>query len=296
MAERYPASLRSVKSDRSCRRRSGTHGKNVEEDMPELDTVQASARSYHRAGSSSMVSGKSRWITAIVEDGDASPSESRGSTFRRVSRLKDAPLPPLPKPSPSPASERFLGSEKVHDRERYDDYSQPFSDVPLTPAQRSPDLERDGNAFSSYLPTPDFSRQNSIRSRFTVPKLSAAVSQRGRTPSDLTTALGTGNNDWKLDVETLTRIRPRLIAGSSSNWTQKWPKPRLSPRSLGGLVSAIGESEGLGIEKPDRWTTHKWVLLVSILIGFGYSSVGLGYGMLTWFRGERTRFPTLQVF
>jgi hypothetical protein len=76
-------------------------GKNVQEDMPELDTVRASSRSYTRAGTSLMVSGKSCWITAIVEDGNTPPSESRGPTFRRVSRLKDMPLPPLSKPSPS---------------------------------------------------------------------------------------------------------------------------------------------------------------------------------------------------
>ena len=289
MAERYPSSLRSVKSDRSFRRRSSTHGKNIQEDVEELDAV--------RAPYSSMVSGKSRGIPTIVEDGDGPPSESRGRMFRRVSALKDAPLPPLPKRSPSPTNDEFLNSGNLHQWDGRDDYSRPFSDVPLTPAQRYPDLERDGNPLSSYLPTPDFSRQNSIRSRFSVPKLSVAVSQeRSWTRSDSSTTLGAGTNGWKSDGKTVTRGRPPLIAGSSSKWTEKWPKPRLSPRSLGGLVAAIGESEGLGIDKPDRWTTHKWVLLTSILIGFGYSSVGLGYGMLTWFRGERSRFPSVRLF
>ena len=284
MVERYPSSLRSVKSNRSLRRRSGTYSKNVQEDTQEL------ARSSTRASSWSMASGKSRRIFTIVEDGDASSSQSRGPTFRRVSTLKDAPLPPLPNQTPKP--------DNLYQHERHDEFQQAFSDVPLTPAQRTADLERDGNPFDdSYLPTPDFSRQNSIRSRSWVPKLSPAVSQQRRSiGTGSTTTLRAGSNDWKSDSETLGRNRPLLIPGSSSNWTEKWPKPRLGTRSLGGLAAAIEESKGLGFEKPDRWTTHKWVLLVSILIAFGYSSVGLVYGMLTWFRGEGNDFPTVQLF
>ena len=282
MAERYPSSLRSAKSNRSLRRRSGTYSKNVQGDVPELDIVRAPSRSSTSASSSSMVSGKSCRMSTIVEDGDASSSRSRGPGSRRVSTLKDAPLPPLPEPSPNPASDRFSDLDSLYHQERCNDYPKSFSDVPLTPAQRSPDLERDGNPLSSYLPTPDFSRQNSIRSRISIPKLSPAVSQQGSLQRWDPVA-----NDWKSDAATLTRNRPPLIPASSSNWTQKWPKPRLNPRSLGGLVAAIEESEGLGIDKPDIWTAHKWVLLMSILIAFGYSSVGLAYAMLTWFRGER---------
>lgn len=297
MAGRYPASLRSVKSDRSLRRRSGTFSNSLEEDRPESDSARAPSRTSTRASSSSVVSSKSRRMSTIVEYGDATSSQSHGPSFRRVSAIKDAPLPPLPKPSPNPGSDRFFGPgpDNLHPYGRWDDRLQPFSDIPLTPVQRSPDLERDGNAFSPYLPTPNFSRQNSIRSRFSIPKLSRAVSRRRSSKnSDFTIALRTEINDWKSDVGNLARNRPPLIPGSSSNWTQKWPKPRLSPRSLGGLIAAIEESSGLGIEKPDRWTTHKWVLLMTILIAFGYSSVGLAYAMLTWFRGEGFHFPTLR--
>ena len=274
MEERFPSSLRSVKSTRSLRRRSGTFGQNVHEDTPESDTAQALSRTSTRASSSSMVSGKSRRMSTIVEDGDASSSDPRPRTFRPVPTVKDVPLPPLPRPSSDPTSDRFLDPDNLNHYER-----QPFSDVPLTPALRSPDLERDGNSsrFSSHLPTPDFSRQNSIRSRMSMPRVS------GHSDS---TSLRTRVNDWKSEAETLTHDRPPLIPASSSNWTQKWPKPRLNPRSLGGLVAAIEESEGLGFDKPDTWTTHKWVLLMSILIAFGYSSVGLAYAMLTWFRGK----------
>jgi len=279
MAERFPSSLRSVKSARSLRRRSGTFGKNVHEDTPEFDTARVPSRSSTRASSSSMASGKSHRMPTVVEDGNASSSGPRPRTFRRVSTVKDAPLPPLPRPSPNPANDRFLDPNNLSHHERHDGHPNPFSDVPLTPALRSPDLERDGNSsrFSSHLPTPDFSRQNSTRSRIPIPRTS-------KHPDS--TTLRTRTNDWKSEAETLADNRPPLIPASSSNWTQKWPKPRLNPRSLGGLVAAIEESKGLGFDKPDRWTRHKWVLLMSILIAFGYSSVGLGYAMVTWFGGK----------
>lgn len=275
-------------AERSLRRRSGAHGENVQGDTQELDTVPDPSRRSNRASSPSVVSGKTHRMPAVVEEGDALSFQSRGPTSGRVSTLKNASLPPLP----------FFDPVNLDHHERRDDYSHPFNDVPLTPEQRSPDLERDGNHFSSFLPTPDFSRQGSIRSRFPVPKLSPLFQQRSsKRPEPTTTTLRTRTSNWKSDGETLTHNRPPLIPASSSNWTQKWPKPRLSPRSLGGLVGAIEESEGFGFDKPDRWTTHKWVLLMSTLIAFGYSSVGLAYAMLTWFRGERFRyFPTVRIF
>lgn len=223
-------------------------------------------------------------MSTIVEDGDVSLRQAS----RRASTLKDAPLPPLPTSSPNLARDRFSDPDYVDHYERHDDHPQSFSDVPLTPFSRFPDLERDGNSsrFSSRLPTPDFSRQNSVRSRFSIPRSSPAPRPTGSNPSDHTSSLWTRTNGWRSDGETLTNNRPPLVPAPSSNWTQKWPKPRLNPRSLGGLVTAVKESDGLGLDKPDKWTTHKWVLLMSILIGFGYSSVGLGYAMLTWFRGE----------
>ena len=291
MEERYPSSLRPVKSARSLRRRSGTFGKSAHEDT-ESDVAQALSRSSTRASSSSMVSGKSHRMSTIVEDGGASSCDPHTRTFRRASTIKDAPLSPLPRPSPNPASDRFLDPDNLNHYERHDGYPQPFSDVPLTPAPRSLDLERDGNSsrFSSYLPTPNFSRQNSARSRISTPRLSPASSQpRISKHSDSIATFGTKTDGYKSEAETLTHNRPPLIPAPSSNWTQKWPKPRLNPRSLRGLVAAIEESEGLGFDRPDRWTTHKWVLLMSILIAFGYSSVGLVYAMLTWFRGEKEK-------
>lgn len=225
-------------------------------------------------------------MSTIVEDGDAS-SQSRRRTSRRASTFKDAPLPPLPTLSPNLAGP--LGPGNPNHYGQHDDYPQSFSDVPLTPALRSPDLERDGNSsvFSSHLPTPDFSRRSTVRSRFAIPRLPSTSTVAQNRSSKHPDPLRTRTNGWGPEAETLTKNRPPLIPAPSSNWTQKWPKPRLNPRLLGGLVSAIGESEGLGFDKPEAWTTHKWILLMSILIAFGYSSVGLAYAMLTWFRGEQ---------
>lgn len=283
MAERGPPSLRSVKSARSLRRRSGTFSK--QEENPESNAARTPSRSSSRASSSSTVDGQSHTMSTIVEDGDALPSQSRRRTFRRVSTFKDAPLPPLPAPSPNQVDDRSIDFDDLdHYIRRDDNYPRSFSDVPLTPALRYPDLERDGNSsiFSSHLPTPDFSRKNTVRSRFSIPRLSP----RGLESPKSTTTLTAKTRDWRSDTRTLPNNRPPLVPASSSNWTQKWPKPHLNPRSLGGLVIAIEESEGLGFEKPDAWTTHKWVLLMSVLIAFGYSCVGLAYAMLTWFRGE----------
>ena len=296
MAERYSFSLRSVKSDRSLRRRSSTtYSKNVQEDTPDSDIARAPSRSSTRASSSSMASGQSRKICTIMENGGTASSQSLGPILRHDSTLKkDVPLPPWPRPSQNPGSDRLLDPDNLPHHERRDDYPRSFSDIPLTPVQISPDLERDGNPFSPYLPTPNFSRQHSIRSRLLAPKQPPAGSQQLTSEhTDSTNTLRAGVNGWKLDAENFTRTRPPLRPGSRSNWTQKWPKPRASPRSLGGLVAAIEESEGLGFDKPDRWTIHKWTLLVSILIGFGYSSVGLAYAMLTWFRGERIHVPVV---
>lgn len=285
MAERYPASLRSVKSIRSLRRRSGAGSKDAHEGARESDSTRDPSRSSTRASSSSLTSGKSRRMSTIVEHRDASPSDPRSQNSRRVSTIKDTPLPPLPGLPLNTASDRVLDPDNLNRRDRHcDDYPQPFSDVPLTPARRSPDLERDGS-FSSYLPTPNFSRQSTIRSRTLIPRDS-------KYPDSPTT----GTNDGKLEAESLVYTRPRLAPASNSNWTQKWPKPRGNPRSLGGLIAAIEESEGLGFDTPERWTTHKWVLLMSILIGFGYSCVGLIYAMLTWFRGEGSRNFICVVF
>ena len=93
MTRRYPSSLRSVKSARSLRRRSGTFGKNAQE---ETDAARAPSRSSARASSSSTVSGESRRTSTIVGDGAALSSEPRRRPSRRVSLLKDAPLPPCP--------------------------------------------------------------------------------------------------------------------------------------------------------------------------------------------------------
>ncbi|KAH8086022.1 hypothetical protein BXZ70DRAFT_900021 [Cristinia sonorae] len=46
----------------------------------------------------------------------------------------------------------------------------------------------------------------------------------------------------------------------------------------------LGEGEGLGVDWPDRWTKHKWCLLVSVSTVFLYGLGGLVFAVLTWFQ------------
>ncbi|TCD65782.1 hypothetical protein EIP91_002221 [Steccherinum ochraceum] len=81
--------------------------------------------------------------------------------------------------------------------------------------------------------------------------------------------------------------------------TRKFPVHRRSMRNIsiaamnrsmkgrGGAAFAgtlLGEGEGLGIDWPDRWTKHKWCLMLSVCTIFLYGLGGLVYSVLTWFQ------------
>ncbi|THH20575.1 hypothetical protein EUX98_g8553 [Antrodiella citrinella] len=58
-------------------------------------------------------------------------------------------------------------------------------------------------------------------------------------------------------------------------------------KGKGGAAFAgtlLGEGEGLGIEWPDRWTKHKWFLLISVCTIFMYGLGGAVFAVLTWFQ------------
>jgi hypothetical protein len=86
--------------------------------------------------------------------------------------------------------------------------------------------------------------------------------------------------------------RPKLFNNysSSANFTQKWPIPRLNPSAISGLIAALDESGGLGMDRVDTWTVHKWTLLLSIITAFITSFAGLICAILTWFRGPLNTF------
>lgn len=158
-----------------------------------------------------------------------------------------------------------------------------FSDVPLTPrlgdeapghvTVSDPSKFRMPSALSRLLPR-SHAHQETVNSTHAPPVLA-------------NTSFASSNVSHE-DHSKPTASRPKLVSNLSStntNFTQKWPKLRLNPRAIGGLVAALEESEGLGMNRIDRWTTYKWALLLSIIIAFIIAFVGLICAILTWFRG-----------
>lgn len=114
-------------------------------------------------------------------------------------------------------------------------------------------------------------------------------------------------------------VRPTLIPSLSTadKLTRKFPVHRRSMRNIslaamqrttkgkGGAAFAgtlLGEGEGLGLDWPDRWTKHKWCLLLSLCTLFLYGLGMLVFAVLTWFQskwvsstcGARTEWCPLQ--
>jgi hypothetical protein len=90
--------------------------------------------------------------------------------------------------------------------------------------------------------------------------------------------------------------------GTTEKFTHKWPKPR-SLRYLdgggnsksrvdvglkGNVATTLEEGRGLGMNKVERWSTHKWCLLISVSTIFVYGAAGLACAILTWFRSKST--------
>lgn len=87
--------------------------------------------------------------------------------------------------------------------------------------------------------------------------------------------------------------RPLLF--SNDKLTRKFPIPQsvrnlstIGRRLHGGPAAGtlLDESEGLGLERFDRWTAHKWCLMVSVCTVFIYGLAGLTCSALTWFKSE----------
>ncbi|KAG6919630.1 hypothetical protein DXG01_003494 [Tephrocybe rancida] len=87
--------------------------------------------------------------------------------------------------------------------------------------------------------------------------------------------------------------------GTTAKFTNKWPAPaslRKINLHAGGLneamdlelsqaiVAVIEAGESLSEDK-QKWTQHKWCLLLSVFTVFAYGSVGLSCAVKTWFRG-----------
>ncbi|KAL5482389.1 hypothetical protein ACEPAI_8983 [Sanghuangporus weigelae] len=95
--------------------------------------------------------------------------------------------------------------------------------------------------------------------------------------------------------------RTYLFPGISTTdkFTHRWPVPgglnKLRRRSFARPMDdfrSIASEEfvsgsfdvGLGFERVGRWTTHKWVLFLSVLSVLGYSIAALVFAILTWYQ------------
>ncbi|KAH9922923.1 uncharacterized protein B0H18DRAFT_1120643 [Fomitopsis serialis] len=196
-----------------------------------------------------------------------------------------------------------------------------LSPVPLTPRPQPP-REHSACSFASAhtsasrispLPTPNFAARagDAVRSYF--PRLRSFVSTRAA--SETATAVDprppharhksssysteSGGSTAVSDVPSradgacVGAARPGLLPSFSTadKLTRKFPRPR-SVKNLtfrgGGNASlaatVLEEGEGLGIGSVDRWSVHKWCLLLSVSTLLVYGLAGLICAVLTWFR------------
>ncbi|TBU37111.1 hypothetical protein BD309DRAFT_1065929 [Dichomitus squalens] len=86
--------------------------------------------------------------------------------------------------------------------------------------------------------------------------------------------------------------RPLLLStwSTSDKFTRKFPRPRalaneswLGPGASSVSTSGRTDEGGLGIDRPARWTPHKWCLVASVCTVLVYGSAGLVCAILTWF-------------
>ncbi|GBE85149.1 predicted protein [Sparassis crispa] len=187
---------------------------------------------------------------------------------------------------------------------------------PRNESTRTTDTTQTSVSQISRLPTPDFTSRTSggvIRSflprLFSVRGVQSASTgapadvrprnhRNATTLSDVSegsTAVSTCSGDSSLSTTTLLK-RPALLPSLSTTdrFTQKFPRPRSirNPTFEGGrsghksafAATMLEEGEGLGIDRVDRWPTHKWCLVLSVSTVFVYGLAGLVCAIVTWWR------------
>ena len=102
---------------------------------------------------------------------------------------------------------------------------------------------------------------------------------------------------------TIKDKRPLLLStwSTSDKFTHKFPRPRvlkdsswLAVGSVSAAASTLeGGEDGLGMDRPGRWTPHKWCLVFSVCTVLVYGGAGLVCSILTWFRGTPPHPPLL---
>lgn len=99
-------------------------------------------------------------------------------------------------------------------------------------------------------------------------------------------------NRGETGVGTTRPILPPPSFSTTDRFTTKFPRPRsikkLTVGKGGGhaalAATMLEEGEGLGLGSVDRWSVHKWCLLLSVSTLLVYGLAGLICAVLTWFR------------
>lgn len=99
--------------------------------------------------------------------------------------------------------------------------------------------------------------------------------------------------------------RPLSSGNSNSKLTKKFPISasvhKLSALGRGKVgdhafaIVLLDEAAGMGIDRIDRWTAHKWCLFLSVCSVFAYGAAGLAYAVLTWFGSESFLYLRIAV-
>lgn len=101
------------------------------------------------------------------------------------------------------------------------------------------------------------------------------------------------------------RAPSSIDTDSPTKFTQKWPPLRGLEDSVKSAGSRVLFAEGDTPPPPApsleegrrrlrahfgsaRWTTHKWVLMITVILVLLYALAGLGYAIMTWFNGALT--------
>jgi hypothetical protein len=218
--------------------------------------------------------------------------------------------------------EPSLLREEARDEKRARAQGAVFSPVPLTPRPSAAPAPRTGSFQSTNtslsrippLPTPNFSplaggaevksfpllfrglsflsmRAHDV-SGAEPPAMRSGASEGG---SEVAYGIGGGSDGGSASTIAATPGALHEKSGYSmlpsfnatSKLSYKWPAPLLVRRQ-GTDVSGLGGDGGLpvGTRTPERWTTHKWCLLLSVCTLYGYGGAGLVCAILTWFRGK----------
>ncbi|KAH9947470.1 hypothetical protein B0H21DRAFT_854140 [Amylocystis lapponica] len=312
MNPRYPSSSSALTSCSSIRHRSGAYSPNPDQPTRAHGSSTSTPSRCHNQAV--------QIPTVQVEDADDTNGQPR--ILHVQPSRRSPPLPPLPSSAQSDAPHDTFFHLSHHPareaptaQELSDEYvdTTAFSPIPLTP--RPPKTPRNQSARSvqttrttasqiSRLPTPDFTtsaggsfrsflpRLFSVRGAHDAPALIRSSSFLSYASSDDSTAVSASS---KSGARASSRLgRPPLPASlsTSDKFTHKFPRPRSIRNPTYGrtglkaacVATMLEEGSGLGMERIDRWTPHKWCLLLSVCTVFVYGTAGLVCAILTWYR------------